>query len=307
MSRRESGLRADLRDHLARSGRCAARRARARSATGSRRPGPARRCASAHSSQIVTPLRAQVLDVGAALQEPEQLVDHALGVDLLRGEQREALAPGRSASGSRRPRACRCRCGRLCGRRARGRGAGGRGRSSCSLQPEDQEVALDAVQLGTRAAAGPSAAKPWRLNRVTLGSLWAKTKARRLAMPSRGAALQRVGQQPARDSLRAGARGRRRPPPRRCGGRRAARRRSEAKPARATSPSASKTHRGREAGSKAWNHSSRSLDGHGLGVGGREAPRDRGVVDRDDRGEVCGPARGGWCWWASPDFIGRSG
>ena len=58
--------------------------------------------------------RLQRAHVGLAAQEPEQLVDDRLGVHLLGRHQREPGARGRSASGSRTPTACRCRCGRPC-------------------------------------------------------------------------------------------------------------------------------------------------------------------------------------------------
>ena len=66
---------------------------------------------------------AQPGDVGLAAQEPQQLVDHRAHVDLLGGDEREALRRDRSASAGRTATACRCRCGRLCARRCRARGA----------------------------------------------------------------------------------------------------------------------------------------------------------------------------------------
>ena len=47
--------------------------------------------ASAHSSQIVTPCSRSQRDVGLAAQEPQQLVDDGLDVELLRRHQRKAF------------------------------------------------------------------------------------------------------------------------------------------------------------------------------------------------------------------------
>ena len=66
----------------------------------------------------------EIFDVGVAGQEPEQLVDDRLEVQLLGGDQREAVARDRSASDGRTPTACRCRCGRASPRRPR---------STCSI------------------------------------------------------------------------------------------------------------------------------------------------------------------------------
>ena len=70
----------------------------------------------------------QPLHVGVAAQEPQQLREHRPGVDLLRGDQREALRPGRSASGGRRRCASRCRSGRPSRRPRRGSAGRDRGR-----------------------------------------------------------------------------------------------------------------------------------------------------------------------------------
>ena len=55
----------------------------------------------------------EIVDVGVAAQEPQQLVDDGLQMQLLGGDQRKAVARDRTASGGRRSSACRCRCGRV--------------------------------------------------------------------------------------------------------------------------------------------------------------------------------------------------
>ena len=78
---------------------------------------------------MLTPLRLEVGDVGVAREEPQQLVDDRLQVQLLGGDQREAPATRskriwwpNTASG------CRSRSGRPCRRLRRARGAAGRDR-----------------------------------------------------------------------------------------------------------------------------------------------------------------------------------
>ena len=74
-----------------RSGRSSRPTGSATTATARRRPDRARRSASAHSSQIVTPFSCSQRDVRLAAQEPQQLVGDRLQVHALGRDQREAL------------------------------------------------------------------------------------------------------------------------------------------------------------------------------------------------------------------------
>ena len=59
------------------------------------------------------PVVLQVLDVGVAAQEPQQLVDDGAGVELLGGERGKPSARSKRIC-QPKTRRCRCRCGRPC-------------------------------------------------------------------------------------------------------------------------------------------------------------------------------------------------